>query len=149
MLFLILLATCVMLLNILVQMGALSYSTSYLVKKHRSGQLGVTYLHDAMCMGMISVMLLVGHLVQIAFWAIAFMMCGEFEKFREAFYHSAVNFASLGYGDIVMSEKWRLLGALQASVGVMMFGISAALLFAIISELLKTRFRDKGGNGAG
>ena len=52
-----------------------------------------------------------------------------------AFYHSAVNFASLGYGDIVMSEKWRLLGALEASNGVLMFGLSAGTLLAVMTNL--------------
>src|SRR6478735_700791 len=45
--------------------------------------------------------LLVSALAQIALWAVAFMLCGEFDDFEEAFYHSAVNFTTLGYGDIV------------------------------------------------
>ena len=47
-----------------------------------------------------------------------------------------VNFASLGYGDIVMSEQWRLLGAIEASAGVLMFGVSAGAMLSIMSYLL-------------
>jgi hypothetical protein len=47
-----------------------------------------------------------------------------------------VNFASLGYGDIVMSENWRLLGAIEASTGVLMFGLSAGAMLSIMSFLL-------------
>src|ERR1043165_985352 len=54
--------------------------------------------------------LLAGHLTQMAVWATAFMVAGEFETFALAFYHSAVNYTTLGYGDIVMSPRWRLLG---------------------------------------
>ena len=85
---------------------------------------------------MIMTMLFIGHMVQVAIWAILFMTVGEFSDFLTAFYHSMVNFASLGYGDIVMSEDWRLLGAIEASNGVLMFGLSAGVMLSIMSYLL-------------
>ena len=42
------------------------------------------------------------HLLEIAFWAVLFMICGEFTDFGTALYHSAVNYTSLGYGDLVV-----------------------------------------------
>ncbi|MGB5290791.1 MAG: ion channel [Lysobacterales bacterium] len=81
-------------------------------------------------------MLFVGHVIQVAVWAGVFMEVGEFSEYATAFYHSMVNFASLGYGDIVMSEKWRLLGAIEASAGVLMFGLSAGVMLSIMSFLL-------------
>jgi hypothetical protein len=85
---------------------------------------------------MIMTMLFVGHMVQVAIWAVLFISLGEFSDFLTAFYHSMVNFASLGYGDIVMSEDWRLLGAIEASNGVLMFGLSAGAMLSIMSYLL-------------
>jgi hypothetical protein len=67
------------------------------------------------------------------------MACGEFESFKRAFYHSAVNYTSLGYGDIVMSESWRLLGPLETIDGLLLFGISAAIMFAVLSRLVQQR----------
>ena len=90
---------------------------------------------DTYVISMVLTILFVGHLFQIAIWAALFMYLGEFSDFLTAYYHSAVNFASLGYGDIVMSEKWRLLGALEASNGVLMFGLSAGTLLAIMTRL--------------
>lgn len=90
---------------------------------------------DTYVISLILVMLFTGHLVQIAIWATVFVYLGEFNDFLTAFYHSAVNFASLGYGDIVMSDKWRLLGALEASNGVLMFGLSAGTLLSVMSKL--------------
>jgi hypothetical protein len=83
--------------------------------------------------------LLVSALAQIALWAGAFLLCGEFEDFDEAFYHSAVNFTTLGYGDIVMSRRWRLLGPLEAVNGSLMLGLSAAMLFTVLSRVAETR----------
>ena len=81
--------------------------------------------------------MLAGNLLQMAVWAALFVTCGEFQTFDAAFYHSVVNFTSLGYGDVVMSEERRLLGALEAVNGVMMFGLITAFLFAIIYELME------------
>jgi len=55
----------------------------------------------------------------------------------EAVYHSAVNFTSLGYGDIVMSARWKLLGPLEAANGVLMFGMTSAGLMAILQQMIK------------
>ena len=63
------------------------------------------------------------------------MSLGQFEDFSTAFYHSAVNFSSLGYGDIVMSQHWRLLGALEAGNGVLMFGLSTGTIFSVMNRL--------------
>ena len=95
------------------------------------------FYFDTYVIGMVLLILFLGHLLQIAIWASLFMYLGEFNDFLTAFYHSAVNFASLGYGDIVMSEKWRLLGALEASNGVLMFGLSAGTLLAVMTRLFK------------
>jgi hypothetical protein len=81
--------------------------------------------------------MLAGDLLQMVLWAALFFACGEFQTFDAAFYHSVVNFTSLGYGDVVMSEERRLLGALEAANGVMMFGLITAFLFAIIYELME------------
>ena len=83
--------------------------------------------------------LLVSALAQIALWAGAFVLCGEFTDFEEAFYHSAVNFTTLGYGDIVMSRRWRLLGPLEAANGSLMLGLSAAMLFTVLGRIAEAR----------
>ncbi|HSH09510.1 MAG TPA: hypothetical protein VK995_03930, partial [Oceanipulchritudo sp.] len=43
--------------------------------------------------------LVLGNLAQVAAWAGLFRLLGEFNDFQAAFYHSAVNFSTLGYGD--------------------------------------------------
>jgi hypothetical protein len=90
-------------------------------------------------LGTALVALLATALAQIALWAAAFVLCGEFADFEEAFYHSAVNFTTLGYGDIVMSRRWRLLGPLEAVNGSLTLGLSAALLFAVMGRIADAR----------
>lgn len=85
---------------------------------------------------------LAAHLVEIALWAGIFVACGEFHQFGLAYYHSAVNYTTLGYGDIVMSPKWKLLGPLEAADGMLMFGVSTAMVFAVIQRLVEDRYTD-------
>lgn len=90
----------------------------------------------------LSVMMLflfIGHILQFSTWALLFTALGDpnIPNFGVAFYHSVVNFTSLGYGDIVMSEDWRLLGALEAANGVLMFGLTAGLVLAVMNNALQ------------
>ena len=93
----------------------------------------------------VMVLLVFGSLAQIAIWGLLFEMLGEFDQFSAAFYHSAVNFASLGYGDIVMSAEHRLLGPIQAINGMLMIGVSTAALLAVFQNTMKQALRARGG----
>ena len=64
-------------------------------------------------------------------------MIGEFDEFSMAVYHSAANFATLGYGDIVMSERHALLGPLESINGILMVGISTAALMQTFQHALR------------
>ena len=90
---------------------------------------------DAYILSIVLTVMFIGHILQIAIWAILFLFLQEFTDFATAFYHSTVNFASLGYGDIVMSEKWRLLGALEASNGVLMFGLTTGTILTVMTRV--------------
>lgn len=127
------------LLTMFLEFVGVALATRYLVAALKRKMLGKSYLRDTNTLAIVFTIQLASHLLQIALWAGAFMLCGEFSDASTAFYHSAVNFASLGYGDIVMSDDWRLLGAIEAAVGVMMFGMSAAVLFAATSKVLMIR----------
>lgn len=88
---------------------------------------------------MVMLIIMLGNFLQILLWASIFVWLGEFAAFYEAFYHSAVNFAALGYGDIVMSTPWKLLGPMEALNGVLMLGMTAAALMTMLQDLLKRR----------
>jgi len=44
----------------------------------------------------------------------------------------------LGYGDIVLNESWRLLSAVQAANGIIMFGWTTALIIVAIRRFGRT-----------
>jgi len=70
------------------------------------------------------------------------MICGEFTDFGTAFCHSAVNYTSLSYGDVIMTPSCRLLGPLETANGTLLFGVSTAMIFAVMLWLIEARFVD-------
>lgn len=103
------------------------------------GRVGARFWPNLMLVTSMTLLALAGHLIEIGLWAAVFDLCGEFSDFAAAFYHSAVNYTTLGYGDVVMSARWRLLGPLEAADGMLMFGVSTALIFAVVQRLIQLR----------
>ena len=109
-------------------------------RQYLLGRAGIRFWKDLAIIAMVIQLALVAHLVEVALWAAVLSLCGEFTRFAGAFYESAMNYTSLGYGDVVMSASWRLLGPLEAANGLLMFGVSTALIFAVIQRLVQSRF---------
>ena len=126
-----------MLVCLVVQCGVVGVLVRDLARLEARGLFKPTLLWTAALLIFALLPMLAGNLVQMAVWAGVFLMCGEFSDFATAFYHSVVNFSTLGYGDVVMSEERRLLGALEAANGVMMFGLTTSLLFAVLDALMR------------
>ena len=121
---------------------ALSATVNFFRRETRLGRAGMRYLIDFTIVVLVMSFAFVAHVIEIAVWALLFMICGEFPEFGAAYYHSAVNYSTLGYGDVIMSPSWKLLGPLEAADGSLMFGVSTAMIFAVILRLIETRFVD-------
>ncbi|WP_375737557.1 ion channel [Pseudomonas boanensis] len=106
--------------------------------RFRKGRQGhdTQFLNVAL-LSLVMLLMLLGNFAQMAIWALLFWFLGEFDQFATALYHSGVNFATLGYGDIVMSETWRLLGPLEAANGILMFGVSTAVMTGAVMDIIK------------
>jgi len=86
----------------------------------------------------ISVIVLVFFLISIiesVVWASVYILVDAIESIEEALYFSLVTYTTLGYGDLVLSEDWRLLAALEAVTGIIIFGWSTAIVLAVVQKL--------------
>jgi len=108
----------------------------YMLRKRKLGQVGVSFSRDVAIVAVVALNMLAAHLVEIAVWAVIFVGIGEFPALASAFYHSAVNYSSLGLDNVFISPAWRLLAPLEAADGMLMFGLSTAMLFAIAQRLV-------------
>lgn len=77
------------------------------------------------------------HTIEIWVWALVYFLLGQFETFERALYFSTVTFTTLGYGDIVLQQRWQLLSSLEATNGIILFGVSTAVVFAVMRKLLE------------
>ena len=73
-------------------------------------------------------------ILEALLWAVAYMALGEIKDLEPAFYFSMVTFTTLGYGDIVLDESWRLLASFEAATGIIMFGWTTAILIAVVQH---------------
>ena len=125
--------------TIIIHALAVNATVHVVRRERRLGHVGAGFWIDVAIVGVVIALAFTAHLIEIAVWALLFMACGEFPEFGIAFYHSAVNYTTLGYGDVIMTSSWRLLGPLEGANGSLMFGVSTGMIFAVIQGLIQAR----------
>jgi hypothetical protein len=81
------------------------------------------------------VLVLIANTVCVWLWAILFRSLGVFPTLEEAVYFSMVSFTTVGYGDVVAPQGWRILSGFISVNGILAFGIFTAVLIEIIRGL--------------
>jgi type IV secretory pathway TrbD component len=100
-----------------------------------------------MVTGAAAAVLLLGHIAEVGVWAAFYAIADVAPPAADAFYFAFVNYTTLGYGDVVPSAEWRLIGPITAMNGVLLFGWSTAVLFDVIRTTGETlRRRSPGGD---
>jgi hypothetical protein len=74
------------------------------------------------------------HAIEAAIWAIAYYWIGALPTMTDAVLYSIDSMTTRGASGLVLGEEWRLMGALEASDGMLLFGISTAFLFAMLQH---------------
>ena len=88
-----------------------------------------------------ALLLLSLHISEVIVWAIAYLLLPDLEHIstlEAAVYFSMVTFGSLGYGDIVIDNRWRMLSGIECMTGILICGWSTALLLSVVQQLWKT-----------
>ncbi len=68
-------------------------------------------------------------------WAVVYIWLGVFDDLETALYFSTVAFTTLGFGDIVLDQHYRLLGAFEAAAGMVIFGWTTAMVFSVVQSV--------------
>ncbi|MBL8706956.1 MAG: two pore domain potassium channel family protein [Rhodospirillales bacterium] len=97
-------------------------------------------LHLAGTMVATVLVLMLAHVLEVLAWAFVYRLAGAAPA-GATVYFAFVNYTTLGYGDIVPAERWRLLGPMAAMNGVLMFGWSTAVIFEVLRKSLPQRSR--------
>jgi hypothetical protein len=68
-------------------------------------------------------------------WAFAYLWIGAFGTLEEAVYFSLVCFTTLGFGDVLLPQDWRILAGMTAANGFLNFGLLTALLIEALRQI--------------
>jgi hypothetical protein len=78
------------------------------------------------------------HILEIVLWAVAYRAMvpdSDLATFEQAVYFSFVTFTTLGFGDITLSESWRLLSGIEALNGILLVGWTTAMIFTVVQRI--------------
>lgn len=83
----------------------------------------------------IVLMMFLASLAEVFIWACVYLALDAIEGLEQAVYFSMVTFTTLGYGDILLDERWRLLASFEAANGIIMFGWTTAIVIAAVQRI--------------
>ena len=108
----------------------INWGLAYLAHKHR-----LSLVHSTVLMFRVTSLMIGLHLGQILVWA-AFYRWMCFPSWGFAVYFSTASYSTIGDGVLALPATWRSLGPVEAVTGVLMCGLSAGLLFAVVTRLV-------------
>ena len=98
----------------------------------------------------VTVSVLMGaHLAEVLLWSVAYAIVSVAPPGTDLIYFAFVNYTTLGYGDVVPLQSWRLLGPMTAMNGVLMFGWSTAVIFEVLRRTMTALRTEENGESRG
>ena len=85
-------------------------------------------IRQSVVLGVLVLIMFVATILEATLWAFAYERLAAMPTFEEALYFSLVTYTTVGYGDIVLPQHWRLLSSIQAANGVIIFGWTTAVI---------------------
>jgi hypothetical protein len=106
---------------------------------HRALKWGHSRHHTWLAAVMVTIVgvLLVAHIAEVITWSLAYHVLEVVPPGADALSFAFVNYTTLGYGDVVPVERWRLLGPMAAMNGVLLFGWSTAVIFEVMRHAMR------------
>jgi hypothetical protein len=93
------------------------------------------FFRDAFVLAAESLVLMAAHTAEVFAWSLLFLKLDAFASLEESFYFSGVTYSTLGFGDVLLPQEWRILAGTLAANGMLLFGLSAAFLLESAARL--------------
>ena len=84
--------------------------------------------------GAVGLLLAVLHGIEAAIWAAAYVWLGALASPNDAILYSLDSMTTRGASGLRLEPHWRIMGALEAANGMLLFGISTAYIFAVMLQ---------------
>jgi hypothetical protein len=120
---------------VMIQIGGLA-ALIWVMRRRAPGVVDAAYVMRQMGVILAVVMgLFAIHAGQVWLYAVVYLGLGEFATFEEALYFSTSSFTTVGYGEIVMESRWRIVPAVQSAAGFLFLGWSTMFLISVLSRM--------------
>jgi voltage-gated potassium channel Kch len=127
-----------MLVTTIIHAGGMAVGLRWLIANYTNGWGMRSLLARSLVVGALVLIMFATTLLEAGVWAATYFVLGVIAEFEKALYFSTVTYTTLGYGDVVLEEHWRLLSSFEAANGIIMFGWTTALIILAIRHVSKT-----------
>ena len=117
--------------------------TEWLFGKRHAIEKRPGLLHQSLLLILIFLVIIVLHVFETGLWALFYLRRELFPNFETSLYFSLSSYTTIGYGDVVLPQNWRMVGGIEGLSGVLLCGLSAAFLFAYVTVLFQIRVQSK------
>jgi voltage-gated potassium channel len=94
-------------------------------------------------LGLFSLIMLL-HLTEASLWGVFYYKRGLFVDLETSLYFSLGSYTTIGFGDVLLPQRWRLLAGIEAIAGVLLCGVSTAFIFAVMTAMVQMRIQRSG-----
>lgn len=137
-----LIGTSIVILCVLFHVGALVKLASSINNIDKKMNLNSSTNNAMFLMGIAVLFILAIHTIEAWAWGAVYIALGEFDSVVDALYFSVVTSTTLGYGDITLSDQWRLLSSFESMGGMILFSASTAFLLGLMRSLFEDIAKD-------
>ena len=129
---------------VVIHIGGIVVLAEWLLDRRLENQQAPGMIHYILMLIMVFAIIIMLHLTETAIWAAFYRWWNLFPDYETSLYFSLTSYTTIGYGDVVLPEKWRLLGAIEGISGVLLCGLSTAYIFVVLISLFQFRTRQPG-----
>jgi len=79
--------------------------------------------------------------IEAGLWAASYLSIGALSDIKSAMLYSLGAITSYGHADVFLAPRWRLMGALEALNGIMLFGLTTAFFYDAIQSIRARVYR--------
>ena len=110
------------------------------VRRRRRGRQPAPLASAFEIVGVVTALLLL-HFLEAGAWAAFYSAAELLPDVATAFSFSLTNYTTVGYGDVILPVRWRILGPFEAAAGILMFGWSTAVMVTTVTRVYGSRLR--------
>ena len=136
-------ALVVVFVCLLLHVAGILLMAEWLLRHQKYFERSGTRTHFSILMLVLISGIMLLHVVESSLWAAFYYTGALFPDFETSLYFSLVTYTAIGYGDVVLPQKWWLLGAIEGVSGVLLCGLSTAFIFAVMNAMFKARMQQQ------